>query len=126
LHTGRGFEFSSNTITEPGGGGQRMSPAAARFTASGRFFPRFAHSLQCFGCVAPPPSLLVGVGHDPDSVSSVRSTNGGSGDNVPFNAIPDRGQRPDDSAERAPLIIVEKVGGILCHKHAWLESRNNP
>jgi hypothetical protein len=52
-------------------------------------------------------------------------TNGRSVDNVPFDNVPHCGQRSDDASERAAFIISEKHGGILCHKHPWLESRNN-
>jgi hypothetical protein len=68
----------------------------------------------------------VGVGHDKDPSSTVRRTNGGSWDNVPFRFVPDGGKGREDSAERAASIIAEKHGGVFCHKQPWLESRNNP
>ena len=102
-----------------------MSPAAARFTASGRFVPLFAQALQCLGWVAPFPSQLVGVGHDPDSWAAVSCTNVGSSNDVPFTHIPERGNRPHDSGERAAVIIVKKVDGVFRHKESWAESRNN-
>jgi hypothetical protein len=52
-------------------------------------------------------------------------TNVGSSNKVPFTHIPDRGNRPHDSGERAASIIVEKVDGVFRHKELWLESRNN-
>jgi len=65
------------------------------------------------------------VGHKPDSLPSVRGTKVGSGDNVPFAYVPDRGKRPEESSERAASIMVENADGILCHKESWLEVRNN-
>jgi hypothetical protein len=65
-------------------------------------------------------------GDDKKSVPSMRGTNGGSVDNVPFRIVPDRGQRPEYGVERAASIISEKAGGIFSHKHFWAESRNNP
>ena len=53
-------------------------------------------------------------------------TNVGSGDNVPFAYVPDRGNRPQESSERAASIMVENADGILSHKEPWLEIRNNP
>jgi hypothetical protein len=55
----------------------------------------------------------------------VRSTNVGSGDNVPFAYVPDRGKRPQQSSERAASIMVENADGIFRHKEPWLEIRNN-
>jgi hypothetical protein len=121
-----GFPSSSNVTIVPFGPGHRLSPTAALCTASGRLIPRCSQSLQCSRFVAPPPSLLVGVGHDKDPSSTVRRTNGGSWDNVPFRFVPDGGKGREDSAERAASIIAEKHGGVFCHKQPWLESRNNP
>jgi len=56
----------------------------------------------------------------------VRGTNVGSGDNVPFAYVPDRGKRPEESSERAASIMVENPDGIFRLKEAWLEIRNNP
>jgi len=125
-HTLSGFPSSSNVTSVPFGPGHRLSPTAALCTASGRLIPRCSQSLQCSRFVAPPPSLLVGVGHDKDPSSTVRCTNGGSWDNVPFRFVPDGGKGREDSAERAASIIAEKHGGVFCHKQPWLESRNNP
>jgi hypothetical protein len=125
-HTFSGFPSSSNVTSVPFGPGHRLSPTAALWTASGRLMPRCSQSLQCSRFVAPPPSLLVGVGHDKDPSSLVRRTNGGSGHNVPFRFVPDGGKGCEDSAERAASIISEKHGGVFCHKQAWPESRNNP
>lgn len=38
------------------------------------------------------PSSRVGVGHDPDSIPSVGSANGGSRNAVPLSIVPERGQ----------------------------------
>jgi hypothetical protein len=70
-------------------------------------------------------SPAVGVGHNPYSLPSVRSTNVGSGDNVPFAYVPDRGKRPQNSVERAASVMVEKADGIFRHKEPWAEIRNN-
>jgi hypothetical protein len=70
-------------------------------------------------------SPAVGVGHNPYSLPSVRSTNVGSGDNVPFAYVPDRGKRPQESVERAASVMVEKADGIFSHKEPWAEIRNN-
>ena len=47
----------------------------------------------------PPPLSTLGVGQNPDSVSSVRGTNVGSWYAVPFRVIPDLGQVSENVAK---------------------------
>ncbi len=48
------------------------------------------------------PSLAPGVGNDPDPVSLVRRTNGGSRYAVPLRIIPERGQVSENDAKLSP------------------------
>ena len=48
---------------------------------------------------SPFAGLAVGVAHNPDAVSMVRGTNGGSRNAVPFRIIPERGQVPENVAK---------------------------
>ncbi len=56
-------------------------------------FPNFPPRAPCpFGLV-----IVSGVGHNEKPVTSVRRTNGGSGNAVPFSVIPARGQVSENS-----------------------------
>jgi hypothetical protein len=48
-----------------------------------------------------------------------------SGNNPPLDAVPCRLNGGDNSGERAASVIAKKSRGILCHKHPWLDVRNN-
>jgi hypothetical protein len=45
------------------------------------------------------PSLALGVGNNPDSFSSVQSTNGRRWNNIPFRIVPDVGKAPENSIQ---------------------------
>ena len=57
-------------------------------------------------------SVAVGVGHNKDSVTEVRGTNGGSGYAVPLRVIPALGQVSENSAKPPP-----KQCWYVLHKH---------
>jgi hypothetical protein len=42
------------------------------------------------------PSIVFGVGNNPDPISSVRGANGGSWDAIPRRIVPERGQASEN------------------------------
>jgi hypothetical protein len=66
-------------------------------------------------------SRAVAVAHDPDSVTSVRGTNGASWYAVPFRIIPERGQVSENTAQ-APS---KQSCDVLHDRVLWSYLANN-
>jgi hypothetical protein len=58
-------------------------------------------------------AVSVGVGSNPDSISAVRRTNGGSGYNVPFRIKPDSGKVSEKLAAVTSPVKVKQVCGVF-------------
>jgi hypothetical protein len=62
-----------------------------------------------------PPFGTLGVGHQPEPVTSVRGANGGSGYAIPLRVIPARGQvsenSPESSSKESCDVLHDDVAG---------------
>jgi hypothetical protein len=93
------------------GGGQEFGdPSGKRRAASPSDIPKpfpLIPRAACFSrracifarSVVSPVSIVAGVGHDPDSVASVRRTNGARWYAMPLRVIPDLGQGPENNVQ---------------------------
>lgn len=53
------------------------------------------------------------MGHDPESVASVRGANGGSWNAVPLRVIPERGQVGEDLSEGSTSVDSKEVCDVF-------------
>ncbi len=57
-------------------------------------------------------AFAVGAGNDPHAVSAVRGADGGSGDAIPRRIVPERGQVPENNANRCGLFDEASVHSL--------------